>query len=222
MEAVEDFVRRLGDLEALVAWLRPLYDDWGYVLVLAGAYFENTLALGLFFPGGVMVLLGALYSRVGTLSSPIVLVLATVGTTTGVFTDFLIGRSGLFRAVEHTWFGRPMVRHVPRARRFFERHSPWAVFLAHFAGQVRSALALTAGISGFSWKWFVWYELMGAFSYNLLYCSLGYVLAENLHRHEIILRRIGLGAWVVIGVLVLLWLWRHWYRTRSASTEPSV
>jgi membrane protein DedA with SNARE-associated domain len=215
---VGELPNRLPDLGALVAWLRPLYDDWGYLLVGAGAYLEHTILLGLFFPGGTMVLLGAFYSRLGTLAWPLVLLLATVGTAAGVLTDYLIGRLGLYRILKRTWLGRRITPHLPRARRFLARHGAWAVLLAHFAGQARSALALTAGTTGFPVGRYALYEIAGAIAYNLLYCLLGYYLADNLDRLERIVHRIGAGAWLIVAALVVLWLVRHRYQRLAKPT----
>lgn len=200
---------RLPDLGALVEGLRPLYDDWGYLIVGLGAFLEHTVLLGLFFPGGTVVLLGAFYSRMGTLAWPLVLLLATGGTVAGVLTDFLLGRLGLYRALEGTRLGAALGRHLPAARRFLARHGAWAVLLGHFAGQARSGLALAAGLSGFSFRRYARYELAASAVYNLLYCLLGYLLADNLPRLELLLGRLGAGVWLLALALVLGWLLRR-------------
>ena len=204
-----ELIHLATDLDALVAALRPLYDDWGYLIVGLGAYFENTILLGLFFPGGTMVLLGAFYSRLGTLSLWLVLLLATLGTVTGALTDYAIGRLGVYRAIERTWAGKRIAPHLPMAHKFLSRHGAWAVMLGHFAGQARSGLALAAGTTGFSWRRYALYETAAAFVYNLLYCGLGYVLAENLDYLERMLHRIGVGVWIIVAAIALGWLgWR--------------
>jgi membrane-associated protein len=211
---VTELWHTLTDLSAVVGWLRPLYDDWGYLIVGLGAFLENTLLLGLFFPGGTMVLLGAFYSRAGALAWPLVLALATLGTAAGVLTDFLVGRLGLYRLIASTRLGKRLAPHLVKAHRFLERHGAWAVLLGHFAGQARSGLALAAGLSGFPFRRYALYELAAAFLYNLLYCVLGYALADNLDLLEQLLRRVGAGAWLLAIGLGLAWLlWRQRRRT---------
>lgn len=204
----------LTDLSSVVGLLQPLYDHWGYAIVGLGAFLENTFLLGLFFPGGTMMLLGAFYSRAGALAWPLVLALATLGTAGGVLTDYLVGRLGLYRLVATTRLGKRMAPHLVKAHQFLERHGAWAVLLGHFAGQARSALALAAGTSGFSFRRYALFELMAAFLYNLLYCVLGYALADNLDLLEQLLQRIGAGAWALALGLALAWLlWRQLRRT---------
>lgn len=215
---MHELLQRLTDVEALVAWLQPLYDGWGYLIVVLGAYVENTIFLGLFFPGGTMVLLGAFYSRLGALAWPAVLLLATAGTVAGVATDYLLGRLAWDRVLAPTPLGRLVSPHVPKARNFLARHGAWAVLLGHFFGQTRTALALTAGSSRFGLRRYLALEVPAALAYNLLYCALGYLLAEKLDFVEWLLGRTGALVWAVAALLVVAWLVRRRYARRAAGS----
>lgn len=219
---MHEVLQRLTDVEALVSWLRPLYDGWGYLIVLLGAYAENTIFLGLFFPGGTMVLLGAFYSRLGTLAWPAVLLLATAGTVSGVATDYLLGRLAWDGVLAPTPLGRHASPHISKARDFLARHGAWAVLLGHFAGQTRTALALAAGTSRFGLRRYLALEVPAALAYNLLYCALGYLLAEKLDVVEWLLGRVGATVWVLAALLIVVWLVRRRYARHKvgAAADP--
>ena len=85
---------RLPTLTEWIALLGGFYEGWGYPLVLAAAALENTLLVTFFFPGGTMVLLGGVYSRVGTLELPLVILVGWIGTFLGASFDFAVGRLG--------------------------------------------------------------------------------------------------------------------------------
>jgi membrane protein DedA with SNARE-associated domain len=195
-------------------WIKLLgtfYDQYGYLSVFLGTLGENTALLGLLLPGNSLALLGAVYARLGSLNLGWVIVLASLGTVLGYHIDYVFGRLVLARVVAR-WSASKSGRRIRLAgrlrlaRRLIAKHGGKTILMSHLIGQLRSFVALSAGMTGMRYRRFLGYELVAASVWNAAFCSLGYILAAEIDRLQTLIER---GGWVFLGLLVLLFLaWR--------------
>ena len=198
-------------LNEWIELLGEFYNQYGYLTVFLGTLGENTAFLGLLLPGNSLALLGAMYARLGTLNLGLVIILATLGTVLGYHIDYLMGRFVLARvAIE--WSKSRLGRRIRLAgrlrlaRRLITKHGGKAILISHLIGQIRSFVALSAGMTRMKYLRFLGYELVAAALWNVTFCLLGYLLATEIDRLQVLIQRVG---WVLFGVLVLLFLaWR--------------
>ena len=172
----------MPDLQPIFDELRTAYSTWGYPVVFLGALLENTALLGLFLPGGTLVLLGAIYAQQGTMALPLVLLLGWAGMVVGTSLDYALGRWGVTSALSRTRLYLKLRPRLDEAERFLERHGLGAFLLAHFIGHVRSFLAITAGSSRLPYRRFLLYEGVAALAWNLVFVGAGYLLGENVEQ----------------------------------------
>ena len=195
-------------------WLKLIgefYDRYGYLTVFLGSLGENTAFLGLLLPGNSLALLGAVYARLGTLNLGWVIFFASIGTVLGYHVDYFFGRLVLARASSR-WsasrIGRRMrlAGRLRLARILITKHGGKAILISHLIGHLRSFVALSAGMSRMNYRRFLGYELVAAAVWNTAFCLLGYLLAGEIDRLQVLIERAG---WVIVGVLVLLFIaWR--------------
>jgi membrane protein DedA with SNARE-associated domain len=195
-------------------WIKLLgtfYDQYGYLSVFLGTLGENTALLGLLLPGNSLALLGAVYARLGSLNLGWVIVLASLGTVLGYHIDYVLGRLVLARVADRWSASKPgrrirLAGRLRLARRLIAKHGGKAILISHLIGQLRSFVALSAGMTGMRYRRFLGYELVAASVWNAAFCSLGYFLAAEIDRLQTLIVR---GGWVFLGLLVLLFLaWR--------------
>lgn len=199
---------------SLNEWIKVLgefYDHYGYLTVFLGTLGENTALLGLLLPGNSLALLGAVYARLGTLHLGWVILFATLGTILGYHIDYLLGRFVVAR-VATRWstsrLGRRMrlAGRLRLAHRLIARHGGKAILISHLIGHLRSFVALSAGMTRMKYLRFLGYEIIAAALWNTAFCLLGYLLASQVERLQMLIERGGL---VLLGILVLLFLvWR--------------
>jgi len=199
---------------SLNEWIKLLgefYNHYGYLTVFLGTLGENTAFLGFLLPGNSLALLGAVYARLGTLNLGLVILLATLGTIFGYHIDYLLGRFVLARFATRWSTSRLGLRirlagRLRLARRLIAKHGGKAILISHLIGQVRSFVAMGAGMTRMKYVRFLGYEVMAAALWNTAFCLLGYLLAAEVDRLQMLIERAG---WVLLGVLVLLFLaWR--------------
>jgi len=191
--------------------LRSFYDQYGYSIVFLGSLGENTAFLGLLLPGNSLVLLGALYAKLGTLNLGLVILWATLGTIIGYHIDFLFGRFVLSHAAAR-WstsrLGRRLriAGRLRLARMFIARHGGKAIIMSHIVGHLRSFVAIGAGMTHMPYRTFLVFEVIAAVLWNTLYACLGYFVAIEIDQLALIIQRTG---GIILVVLLLLFIaWR--------------
>ena len=195
-------------------WLELLghfYHHYGYLAVFLGTLGENTAFLGLLLPGNSLALLGALYARLGILNLGWVIFLASLGTVLGYHIDYLFGRFVLAHAATRWSSGKlgrslRLAGRLRMARMLLRKHGGKAILLSHLVGHLRSFVALSAGMTRMNYRRFLGYELVAASLWNTAFCMLGYLLAGEIDRLQMLIERAG---WVILGVLILLFLAWH-------------
>src|SRR2546423_170335 len=146
-----------------------------------------------------------------TLSTALPVLSATLGTISGYRIDYVLGRFVLARFATRWSSSKPgrrirLAGRLRLARQLITKHGGKAILISHLIGQVRSFVALGAGMSRMKYVRFLGYEIVAAALWNTAFCVLGYLLAAEVDRLQMLIERAG---WVLLGVLVLLFLaWR--------------
>lgn len=183
-------------------WLLALFARYGYVVVFAGVFLENT---GLPVPGETALLAGAALAHFGRLSLFGVIVTAIAGATLGDNLGFFLGRRFGRRLIErHGWRVALTGARLSQFDTFFERHGARTVFIARFVTGLRVFGAVLAGASGLGWPKFLFYNASGALVWSTAVAVAGYSLAYSWEMLERWIGRSGLfGLAVVIALVVI-------------------
>jgi membrane protein DedA with SNARE-associated domain len=178
------------------AWLLDLFARYGYAVVFAGVFLENT---GLPVPGETALLAGAALAHFGQLSLTKVILVAIVGATLGDNLGFLIGRRGGRRLADrHGWRIGLTPERLADFDRFFKQHGPKTVFAARFITGLRVVGAVLAGGSGMAWRVFLFYNALGAIVWCTTIAFAGYWLAYSWDTLERWIGRTGLIALLLV------------------------
>jgi membrane-associated protein len=201
----------------LFEFVKTQYATFGYLIVPLSAYMENTVLLGLIFPGATLLILGGVVAAQGTLSLPVVILLGWLGMWLGCCTDYWIGRAGLWRLLEKTRFKKWLDPGLAEATVILEERGGRAIFLAHFLGQIRTFVALTAGVIHFPFRKFALYELAATFVWSIIYCSAGYLVGDSLDSIQNFFKLMG----VVVAALAFVG-YLYWRKRRNRQLEAEL
>jgi membrane-associated protein len=215
MQAILDFIHRLGDLRALVAW-------GGYVGLTVIIFAETGLLIGFFLPGdSLLVTAGLLASQperfplniyvLGALLS----VASIVGNSVGYYVGKLTGPH-LFNRENSLLFNR---KHLIKAHEFYERHGGKTIIIARFMPIVRTFVPVVAGMAQMEYRRYTLYNIVGGLAWIWSMLFIGYFLGRYIPG---IAERIELVILVVIFLSILPAI-IGWLRARSRSTKkPAV
>ncbi|HET7236001.1 MAG TPA: DedA family protein [Actinomycetota bacterium] len=173
-------------LDRIIDALRPyLSAPWGYLIVGAATFLENSVGAGVIVPGETIVILGGVYAGLGELSLPIVAAVAVIGAIVGDNVGYWIGRRYGRGFLER--HGRKLFvteERLEATERYYARHGGKTVFLGRFIPVVRSVGFIVAGVSNMPWKRFLAYDIAGATIWGIGHTLIGYALGESYERLE--------------------------------------
>ena len=185
--------------------------QWGLWIVFIVTFLETSAMVGLFVPGEVTVLLaGALAAR-GVLDIRELIVVVSLAAVLGDNTGYWIGRRlGRGFLLRHERVFRVKPKHLDRADGYFAHHGGKTVLFGRWIGFLRSLTPFIAGSARMHYGRFFFYDLVGAVSWAVGSCLLGYVFGESYALVDQWLGRISLFLFFLVVLAVGLWLLGRW------------
>jgi len=211
MQPILDFIHRLGDPRALVAW-------GGYVGLTIIIFAETGLLIGFFLPGdSLLVTAGLLASQTQRFGLNVfvlgaLLSLASIaGNTVGYYIGKVTGPR-LFSRESSFLFNR---KHLERAHAFYERHGGKTIILARFMPIVRTFVPVVAGMGQMQYRRYTLYNVVGGLAWIWSMLFIGYFLGRYIP---------GIGDHIELVILVVIFLSLlpgiiAWLRSRGRTTE---
>jgi membrane-associated protein len=206
-------------VERLIEIVQPYFVSWGYLIVFATTFLENSAFLALVIPGDAILLLAGFYSQRGALSLPAVMAIAFVGAVAGDTIAYVIGRFAGRRIVDR-WGGK---RFLPQSRldrfdRYFAEYGIWAVAIGRVTPLFRAFNTFAAGMSRMPFPRFIAAIVMVVAVWSTVVPTLGYLFSGSL---EVARRYLGWGGAVVFVafIVVLATTYRRMTKRLEASLE---
>lgn len=195
---------------------------WGYWVIFLGAALESAAFLGVIVPGESLVLVAGFLASQGVFDLDVLIMVIAIGAAMGDSLGYemgrFLGRPSLLRFGGR--FGLNEDR-IAKADAFFARHGGKAVFLGRFVGFARALVPFLAGSSKMPYRYFLPYNMMGAFLWSAAVTLLGYFLGASW---QLAASWIGRASAILGGLLVfvlgLVWLWR-WAMHHEAGLQSA-
>ncbi len=177
-------------------------DALGYPAAGLGILIESS---GVPFPGEALLLAAAAWAAARHHSIVLVILFGFLGATAGADLGYFLGFKGGRPFVER--FGslfniRP--EHIARSELFFARHGDRAVLAARFVLGLRTWGSMLAGMSRMPFWRFQVFSAIGGLCWATVIGAAGYLLGSNLPLLEAIIRAIGVGGLIIMGLLIVI------------------
>ena len=191
----------------MVDWIQNLIERLGYLGLAFLMFIENVFPP---IPSELIMPLAGFTASRGELSFLGVVLAGTLGATLGALPLYYLGRLiGEERLIAWAdrygkWIGLDGAD-IRKADTWFDNHGNWVVLFARLVPGVRSLISIPAGVSGMALLPFLLYTVVGAGLWCAALAYAGHLLGEN---YEAVERYIGPASWVVLGAVVLFFIWR--------------
>ncbi|RAJ87502.1 membrane-associated protein [Chitinophaga dinghuensis] len=161
-----------------------IIDHGGLYLLVAIIFAETGLFVGFFLPGDSLLFLAGFYGKEICASfhdAPffiVMLVIALAGVL-GNMVGFWFGRKSgpvLFKRKDSLLFKK---KHLYQAKEFYDRYGGGAIFFARFLPIIRTFAPIVAGIVGMERKRFMFFNIVGSFSWVFSMMLAGYFLGKK-------------------------------------------
>ena len=193
MQSILEFVHRLGDPSALVAW-------GGYVGLTLIIFAETGLLVGFFLPGdSLLVTAGLLASQPERFSLNVYVLglLLSIASILGNSVGYYVGKytgPRLFTRDDSLLFNK---KHLHRARAFYEHHGGKTIILARFMPIVRTFVPVVAGMAQMEYRRYTLYNVVGGLAWIWSMLFVGYFLGHYIP---------GIGDHIEVVILAVIFL----------------
>jgi len=208
------FVNRLIEL------LQPLFNNWGYLIVLGGVFLESIFITGWIAPGTAVILLGSFYAAQGELNFACVLSVAVVGAilgdNIGYFVGHRVGRRLIVRYEHHP----RLTRGLRSSERYFEHYGPVTVLFGRMISGIDAFIPVTAGLSEMPYWKYILFDIPGAILWVGMIAALGYLFGNHWETIEQVINWFGWGMLGVVAIIVTAIYLIHRHNRKKRPTLP--
>lgn len=188
-----------------------ILSSFGLIGVFAGVFLE---AIGLPFPGSVLVALAGFLSKQGEFNIIIAWLVSLLGYMLGSISAFMLGR----------YIGEPFIKkwgryirltpeRIKKAEEILKKSAPAYIIGARFLPTIGNVTPYVAGISGISIVKFLIFDMVHAALWLTIFLSIGAVLGNEWHT-MVEDPRLQWGA-IGGGLLLLVYVFRDFFPIRS-------
>lgn len=178
-----------------------------YVLAGLAAFLETGAFVGLVLPGETVVILAGAVAGQGATSIEVTILVVWIGAFAGDTTSFWIGRKlGRGFALRHGPKLRITEDRLERVEHYFQRYGGRTVVIGRFIGLVRALAPFTAGTSGWRYRVYFPYCLIGTGLWSAAFCLVGYFASRAINQAVHIAGQVtlALGVIAAIGVAIVV------------------
>ncbi|MEI6478697.1 MAG: bifunctional DedA family/phosphatase PAP2 family protein [bacterium] len=155
-----------------------IFEEFGLLIAFISSAVESIPMIGFIIPGQTLLIIAAIFSRLGAYPLWELIVLAAIGSFLGDAVGYLLGRR------YSSFILKKMSRFISeekidKTKKFTEKHAGKAVFLGRFNSFTRSFSPFFAGLSNVSKPKFFFYAFIAGISWSLCFGLLGYIIGEG-------------------------------------------
>ncbi|MDO4903395.1 MAG: VTT domain-containing protein [Limosilactobacillus sp.] len=174
MTTLIDFILHI---DAHIIQIVNQFGDWTYLILFAIIFIETGAVIMPFLPGDSLLFAASAIAADSryNLNIWIFILLFLVACIAGDSLNFMIGRKIGKSLSNHSLFGRLIDKEsLAKSEAFFEKHGAPAIILARYMPIIRTFAPFAAAGSGFPYRKFIPYSLIGCTSWVAICCSAGY------------------------------------------------
>lgn len=153
------------------------FGDWTYLILFAIIFIETGAVIIPFLPGDSLLFAASAIAADQRyhLNIWVFVTLFLIACLAGDSLNFLIGHKIGKHLSNHSLFGRLINKEsLAKSEAFFERHGAPAIILARFMPIIRTFAPFAAAGSGFPYRRFIPYSIIGCLSWVTLCCACGF------------------------------------------------
>ena len=165
-------------MEILHPDLPKIIEAIGYIGIFTIVFAESGLLIGIFLPGDSLLFTAGFLSSAGMFNLPTLSVGCFIAAVLGDNVGYAFGKKvgpAIFKRKNSFWFHK---KHLERAQRFYEKHGGKTIVLARFLPVVRTFAPILAGAGAMNYRKFLFYNILGGFSWAVGLTTLGYYLGS--------------------------------------------
>ncbi len=175
------------------------------ILVFFSALIESVPGLGTVTPGTLFFLFFGFSAYTLNLNMPLMIFAATMGAILGDIISYMLGKYASNFLLKHKKILK--ISHIEEGRKFFIDHGVKSIFIGRFIGPIRSVLPLIAGSLSVNFSRFMFYNILSAFLWVLIYIIIGYYFGNYFKEIENFISNVG----ILLTIIIISLLFYHYH-----------
>jgi len=175
MEILKSLIDLFLHLDEYLAQIISDYGAWTYGILFLVIFVETGLVVMPFLPGDSLLFAAGTFAALDSLNIWLLVGLLIIAAVLGDTVNYSIGHYLGDRAYNIKWIKK---EYLDKTHAFFEKHGGKAIFLARFVPIVRTFAPFVAGIGRMTYGYFLTYNLVGGFTWVLLFTFAGYLFGN--------------------------------------------
>ncbi|MEK4426961.1 VTT domain-containing protein [Solibacillus sp. FSL K6-1523] len=151
------------------------FGNWSYGILFGIIFVETGIVIMPFLPGDSLLFASGTMAALGAFNLTTLLIVFFVAAVIGDTVNYHIGKKVGMSIPEKSFIGRFINRErMEIAQKFFNKHGGKTIVIARFMPFIRTFIPFIAGASRMNYKYFLFYNVFGAFLWVMSCTLLGY------------------------------------------------
>lgn len=202
-------------VEQGIGWLQQLSPFWVLAFMFFVAYIENVFPPS---PSDVFLIFAGTMIGVGTVGFFPSLLVATLGSTLGFLSAYLLGRYFQSSIVDGRFSRWLPVNTIQQVESLFQRYGYGVIVANRFLAGTRAIVSFFAGMSKLNLPVTTALCAVSALAWNAMLLYLGKIFAGNWRQAAEYLETYSKAATLIVIVLLAIFAWRFYKNRKAAAT----
>ncbi|ATP41751.1 cytochrome O ubiquinol oxidase [Solibacillus sp. R5-41] len=151
------------------------FGNWSYGILFGIVFVETGIVIMPFLPGDSLLFASGTMAALGAFNLTTLLIVFFMAAVIGDTVNYHIGKKVGTSIPEKSFIGRFINRErMEIAQNFFNKHGGKTIVIARFMPFIRTFIPFIAGASRMNYKYFILYNVLGAFLWVMSCTLLGY------------------------------------------------
>lgn len=151
------------------------FGAWAYAILFTIVFVETGLVIFPFLPGDSLLFASGTFAALGHFNLPVLLLVFLSAAIIGDTVNYHIGHKVGTAIPEDSFLGRVINRErLEMAQNFFNKHGGKTIVIARFMPFIRTFIPFVAGASRMNYRYFIMFNVIGAFLWVFICTFLGY------------------------------------------------
>jgi len=165
-----------------------------YIVLFIIIFCETGFVVTPFLPGDSLLFISGALAGTGVLNLPLLLVIVCLAAVLGDTVNFWIGRYAGCRILEGRFGGFVKGEWIECTHQFYSRWGGATIIVARFVPYVRTFAPFLAGVGDMHYRWFLFYNILGAVLWTFGLILAGYIIGNI----PVVQDNVGILMWLVL------------------------
>lgn len=152
---------------------------WSYAILFLIVFIETGVVIFPFLPGDSLLFASGAFAAAGAFNIVLLMVVLFTAAVIGDTVNYHIGNKVGTSISPKSWLGKLIDQEkMQKAEDFFNKHGGKTIVFARFMPFIRTFAPFVAGASNMKYRYFVYYNIMGAALWVVICTMLGYIFGN--------------------------------------------